>query len=162
MARDDSPKSTPYWQNEQAFKDAVSSATTAAVELYVKDREEYERKRPVWMLIVAILVGVVLGAGMAIPVTIIVTNRAHNSERQSNIHNERENCKLVTGLAGISATAYAQTLKSAREFEHKSTNRLGLSDKDFKDLLRKSHKTEQDRLTALRAIAHFNCVEGVK
>jgi hypothetical protein len=150
--------STPYWQDEEAFKDAVREATTAAVAEYVTRADDARRSQPVWMLIVAVLIGVVLGAGVSIPTTIVLNNRTHNAARE----NSRENCRLITALAAVDETTYKNLLKQTADFERKSRDRFGLSQGDFAKLVAKEHEGQAAHLRAIQAVAKTNCTMTIR
>jgi hypothetical protein len=140
----------PFWQSEEAFKDAVAQATRAATEAVIT---VVEKRRPVWMLMVATAIGFLAACVIAIPTTIILDNQWHSSE----VHNSETNCVLITEVAGALEKNFEEGIKSKDEFLKNSRDRLGLSQSQFQRLIESSEKSQRHQLDAVQGVARTDC-----
>lgn len=136
----------PYWANEKAFADAVDKATAKATQNVAATN----RKR---LMVSGGLVGFIAACVVAIPVSIGLTNAALDSKRDNAI----VNCRLITKLANVAAAESDEASQSAKAFEKKSSDRFGLSQKDFDKLIKEGQKRRELHLNTIREVAAQSC-----
>lgn len=99
-----------------------------------------------WQIAIAAAIGCVVGAAIAIPVTLVITGE-----------NSRTNCGLVTELAKLElAKAYREGPETER-FERESKDRFGLSQRRFDELIANTRAEQLHRLEVYGRVAKHNC-----
>lgn len=146
----DDPTDRPYWESEQAFKDAVASATVTA-----------SSRTHLWRLAaIAATIALIAASAINIPVSAIISH-----------DNAATNCELIHQLAGLGqkragheASALEEERAETADFKRKSLDRLGLTETDFNALVAKKEAKTQlgeqegtERKAVLDRITHHSC-----
>lgn len=134
---------SPFWQSLDAFKDAVSQATVAAEEAVAG---VHRRRLVTWAAVIAFIAA----SAVNIPVSAVISRE-----------NAHANCVLISELAGLGTkrlslehmqTGHAHSKVRVLEartkrFEHESADRLGLTRKQFQQLVgeQRAEAALQDR-----------------
>jgi len=144
---------TETWESAEGFRLAVEQATRAATQEVAK--------RTRWRTtLAALLVGVIVGCGVAIPVVLVLSHGA-----------TRQNCESISELAKLGGkrvaretAAIAVKRKRTEDFKTKSHDRLGLSESDFDKLIAEQEaetateaQEAQERQAVYERIKRHNC-----
>lgn len=131
--------SAPYWTSEKAFLKAVEAATKEATqEVAARNRRR--------LRVESLLIGIVVASAIAIPTTKIIS-----------ASNAKDNCELITTLATVGQEESEEATQSTKDFEAKSKDRLGLSQRDFSKLAQEGKERRERHLRAIKSVAEHSC-----